>query len=178
MNFEAHNHFMNNAAAIVAEYGRVSFDVCVYLAWRANADTGACYPSRQTIADDIGCTLKAVKMALPKLKNARLLDWKADGRGSNHYTFPCVNCDTKAAQGDHRPIKTRKQRNRVTIDEIRKIVNEYGKPLVYADRIWREFEDYNWCDHDGNPINDIRAYIIKRLIPFIDSLEAQGYFSN
>lgn len=138
MNFEAHNHFMNNAAAIVAKYGRVSFDICVYLAWRANADTGACYPSRQTIANDIGCTLKAVKMALPKLKNAGLLDWKADGRGSNHYTFPCVN--------------------NLTIDKAREIAKIDGIPAERSDKIYNDLQGYQWTDGNGDPIINRKAY--------------------
>ena len=177
MNIEAHSYYMSHSAEIIAAHGRVAFQVCVSLAWSANAESNDCFPSMKTIARNTGYSVTSIKKALPKLKRARLLCWSNPGGGSNRYTFPFVKAGDIAQDG-RAPIETgrrpSKRRDRVTLDEVREIVRQQGRPIEYVDQIMRELIDCSWHDRRGQPITDARAYVSKFLIRFIDDFNSQN----
>lgn len=176
MNIEAHSYYMSHGAEIIAAHGRVAFQVCVFLAWSANAESDDCFPSMKTIARNTGYSVTSIKKALPKLKRARLLCWSNPGGGSNRYAFPFIKAGD-LVQDDRPPIQTGRRpgnrRNRVTLAEVREIVRQQGRPAEYADRIMAEFNELSWRDRKGQPITDAKAYIVKFLIPLIDDFDRQ-----
>ena len=99
MNLAALRYFMAHQSEIVKVCGRTAFCVCVDLAYRANEQTGSCFPSRKTIAADVSCRLNTVRDALLRLRIAGYLDWEQSNGRSNHYTFPEVDEITQYEKG-------------------------------------------------------------------------------
>ena len=96
-------HMMDNMLMlqINKECGAAAYITLMTIYSHRNSQTGLCFPSLSTIAEETGVNVRTIKRHLTSLKENGFLDWTSGGvdsqgtRYSNSYTFPCFDKEAK-----------------------------------------------------------------------------------